>query len=88
MRHTHRSPAGSVICDDPRALAEIQRQVLSEYRCLPGLKLTLPQARRLWGLDQDCCARVMDALLREGALTLDATGAYVRGDTGNSSRIA
>lgn len=78
-----RTPAGSRVCDHPREAQLIKRQIRSEFECLPGLKLTFAQARRLFGLDADCCARVLAALLDEGALTLTADGAYARATRGH-----
>jgi hypothetical protein len=66
------------VCDDTRELQLIKRQIQLEFDYLPGLKLTFAQARRLFGLDSDCCARVLASLLEEGMLTLTADGAYVR----------
>jgi hypothetical protein len=44
---------------DPRLI----ERVLAEYREMPGVALTLEQARRLWGCDEVTCRRVADALL-------------------------
>lgn len=32
------------------------RRIRAEYLEMPGLRLSLEQARRLWGLDEDTCA--------------------------------
>jgi hypothetical protein len=69
---------GNLICDRARDLQLIKQQIRSEFDYLPGLKLTFAQARRLFGLDRDCCARVLASLLEEGMLTLTPDGAYVR----------
>ena len=44
--------------------SEILRRAEGEYREMPGLSLTLPQAARLWGLDCDTCERVLDETSR------------------------
>ncbi|MDP1570992.1 MAG: hypothetical protein Q8L86_13425 [Vicinamibacterales bacterium] len=54
------------------------RRVAVEYREMPGLRLHLTQAQRLFGLRQDICIRVLDALVDVGVLQLDENGAYVR----------
>jgi hypothetical protein len=36
--------------------------IRAEYREIPGLCLTKPQARRLWGLDQPTCDAVLGQL--------------------------
>jgi hypothetical protein len=53
--------------DDPVDARLIQR-ISGEFREMPGLALTLPQARRLWGCDSDTCSRVIEALVAEGIL--------------------
>ena len=44
------------------------RRVSSEFREIPGLCLTLPQAARLFGLPEDVCARVCEELIEDGAI--------------------
>ena len=47
-----------------RLLARIRR----EFQDHPGIALTLPQARRLWSLDERTGAEAFDALIAEGFL--------------------
>jgi hypothetical protein len=47
-----------------RLLARIRR----EFREHPGIALTLPQAQRLWALDERSGTAVFDALTAEGFL--------------------
>lgn len=77
-QHARRPAAGARNSDHARDLHVIKRQIQSEFEYLPGLKLTFAQARRLFGLDAECCALVLASLLDEGALTLTTDGAYVR----------
>jgi hypothetical protein len=49
-----------------------------EYAEMPGLKLTLWQARRLWNLSDDLCARALATLTGSGFLTQTADGSYIR----------
>jgi hypothetical protein len=51
-------PADRVLCE----------RVRGEYEEMPGLRLTLAQASRLFNLEQGCCTRVLGALVRDGAL--------------------
>ena len=53
-------------------------RIESEYREMPGLKLIVPQARRLWDLDADTCSLVLATLLEERFLRCTASGMYVR----------
>jgi len=39
------------------------RLIRAEYREIPGLQLTKPQVRRLWGLDPQMCDVVLDTLV-------------------------
>jgi len=47
-----------------RLLARIRR----EFQDHPGIAVTLPQARRLWSLDEHSGAEAFDALMAEGFL--------------------
>lgn len=60
--------------------AAVVRQVRAEYREIPGLQLTLPQAERFWALDTTTCEIVLRTLLDEGFLELRPDGSYVRLD--------
>jgi len=44
-------------------IAEWLTVIKGEFREVPGLLLTKPQARRLWRLDAHTCDRVLDALV-------------------------
>jgi hypothetical protein len=57
---------------------QLLRRVHAEYLEMPGLSLTLSQARRLWQLDEDTCATVLDALIGSGFLTRTSTGTFRR----------
>ena len=50
----------------------------SEFREMPGMRLTLAQVRRLWNLSAEDAAKTMSNLIAEGRLTCDATGRYCR----------
>ena len=54
-------------CDEQELCARIR----ADYREMPGLRLTLPQAARLFSLELTGCERVFDALVREGFLATD-----------------
>ncbi len=55
-------------------------RVRSEFIEMPGLQLTLPQAARLWGLDQAASRRVIDALVELAFLRWTPRGTIVRVD--------
>lgn len=55
--------------------------IRSEYLEMPGLSLTKPQARRLWGLDQETCDALIDQMVSVKFLRRTASDCYVRDDT-------
>ena len=48
-----------------------------EFVEMPGLRLTLPQAKRLWDLDEPTCLRILDRLVEFGFLCRTGCG-YAR----------
>ena len=63
----------------------IARRVYTEFVEMPGMRLTLRQAQRLFGLDASDCEAVLDALVTGGLLrALD--GFYT--SAGNEAPIA
>ena len=52
------------------------RRIQSEFREMPGLRLTLAQAARLFGLSQDACGRILSDLVAEDLLHLAGDGRY------------
>ncbi len=59
---------------DDRLLARVR----GEYLEMPGLRLTLEQARRLWGLDPQACRHVLSTLIEAGFLACGNDGRYAR----------
>jgi hypothetical protein len=45
---------------------------------MPGLRLTVLQASRLWGVDEDSCRRVIDVLIGSSFLRWTAPGTVAR----------
>ena len=62
-------------------LAGLLQRVRDEYREMPELKLTKPQATRLFGVAPSVCAAVLRALVRENFLTRSGEGEFVRSTT-------
>jgi hypothetical protein len=60
------------------AIAEAIVRVEGEYREMPGLSLTLPQAARLWGMDRSTCELVLGNLIERRILKRALNGTYVR----------
>jgi len=57
---------------------ELVGRIRSEFLEMPGLRLTLVQAARLWGLEQDDCRRVIDALVGASFLRWTTAGTVAR----------
>ena len=55
-------------------------RIRAEYREMPGLKLTAPQAQRLLGLDRESSDGLMAGLVTSGFLARTRDGAFVRRD--------
>lgn len=51
--------------------------IQTEYREMPGLLLTKPQVRRMWGLDVPTCDAVLESLEREKFLKRTPDQAYI-----------
>jgi hypothetical protein len=58
--------------------AAVVRRIAAEFREMPGLVLSIPQASRLLGLDEDACERVLETLEREGLLRRRPGGSFGR----------
>jgi hypothetical protein len=59
---------------------DIVRRVQGEFLEMPGLRLTEPQARRLWALEQPLCSAILSELVDTGFLLQTRDGAFVRVD--------
>ena len=59
-------------------MAPTLRRVQGEFLEMPGLCLTLPQARRLWGLDTTACECLLRTLVDANFLYRTNDGAYMR----------
>jgi hypothetical protein len=64
----------------PQLLARIQ----GEFREMPGLRLTLQQARRLLNLDLLTCSAALAVLEAAGFLATTRDGAFVLAEAGQS----
>lgn len=57
---------------------ELVGRIRSEFLEMPGLRLTVLQASRLWGLDEESCRRVIDVLVGSSFLRWSAPGTIAR----------
>ena len=54
------------------------QRVVGEYLEMPGLSLSVSQARRLWGLDARKCEELLEELVGQHFLRRTPRGLYVR----------
>lgn len=57
-------------------------RVRGEFLEMPGLRLTRPQAQRLWGLDEGTCAEALQVLVETRFLCRNDVDVYSRTTTG------
>jgi hypothetical protein len=62
----------------PQPLEGILRRIQGEYNEMPGLRLTMAQAQRLWGLDRAECDAVLGALVDTKFLIRNRDGTFAR----------
>lgn len=72
----------SVVAHDERGeglavAVETITRIRRDFGLLPGLALTLPQVRRLWGLPDTECRELLDALVADGFLRVRPDARYV-----------
>ena len=67
---------------------EVLRRVQGEFLEMPGLRLSEPQARRLWGLDAEQCAALLGALVDAKFLFRTRDGAFMRAEHPTMARAA
>jgi hypothetical protein len=58
-------------------LEALVARVRGEYQEMPGLRLTLAQACRLWQVDASTCESLLEQLVRERFLYKTNTGCYI-----------
>jgi hypothetical protein len=71
MSYSSEHPAHTTACVAQREEHELCTRVQAEFREMPGLKITLPQASRLFSIEPIRCERVLGALVDAGHLATD-----------------
>jgi hypothetical protein len=64
----------------PVEFEALVRRVRAEFLEMPGLRLTVAQAMRLWGVEGDVCHSVIDRLVTSQFLRWTPHGSVVRAD--------
>jgi hypothetical protein len=57
---------------------DLLNRMRGEFLEMPGLRLTRPQAQRLYGLDEALCQRALDRLVETSFLSIKSNGTYGR----------
>jgi hypothetical protein len=57
---------------------ELAGRIRAEFLEMPGLRLTIAQACRLWGLEEGACRTVVDVLVGSSFLRWTAGGCLAR----------
>ena len=66
------------MAEHAKSADDVLRRVKGEFLEMPGLRLTEPQARRLWGLDADSCGALLGRLVDSKFLFQTRNGAFMR----------
>jgi hypothetical protein len=61
---------------------DLVSRIRGEFHEMPGMRLSLDQAMRLWSLDRDTCRCVLERLMAARFLELDGNGQYKRAHAG------
>ena len=69
---------GPSLLRSPMDIDVIVDRVRAEFNEMPGLRLTMAQAARLWNLEVSLCERVVERLVRLSFLRRTDTGSFVR----------
>ena len=73
--------------NDQPSVSEWLTLIEAEYREMPGLQLTEPQMRRLWGLDAATCTLIIATLVSAGILCETPKHGYALSATSMISRL-
>ena len=77
-----REKCSATIFRPPVTEDELLRRVRGEFTEMPGMRLTVEQAMRLWDLDRMTCHDILGWLVTEHFLQCDPGGRYARTHAG------
>jgi hypothetical protein len=60
------------------ALLKLAQRIREEFEEAPGLRITVIEASRFWGLDEETCGRVLARLFATSFLRQSLDGRYGR----------
>ena len=64
------------------------QRIREEFEEAPGLRVSVREAARFWGLDETTCGQVLDKLLAVGFLTRGGDGRYGQSTTSDGLPLA
>jgi len=67
---------------------DVLQRIQGEFVEMPGLRLTPPQAQRLWGLERDVCDAMLGALVDARFLVRTRDGAFIRVEGSQPAQMA
>ena len=88
MRATHGEatvgtpPPCTVVLHRTSKQDALLRRARGEYREMPGMRLTVDQAMRLWDLDRATCQSLLSSLVEARFLAIDEHGRYRKAHSG------
>ena len=65
----------------------VLQRIQGEFVEMPGLRLTAPQAQRLWGLEREVCTALLGALVDAKFLLQTRDGSFVRMEGARPTRF-
>ena len=77
-------PSPTLPASRPALTPQLLARIRGEFREMPGLRLTLQQARRLLNLDLLTCSAALEVLEAAGFLATTRDGAFVLAEAGQS----
>lgn len=75
---THVLPSAPMLFSEDSVL---RARVSAEFREMPGLRITIPQAARLFSMDRERCRQLLCRLVEVGELSTDGQ-IFARADSG------
>jgi hypothetical protein len=56
----------------------LRKRARGEFGEMPGMRLSIAQAMRLWDLDRQACQSLLNSLVESGFLEVGSDGRYTR----------
>jgi hypothetical protein len=60
----------------------LRKRARADFREMPGMRLTMEQAMRLWDVDRQVCQSLLESLVDSHFLEVDPYGKYTKAHSG------